>query len=469
MIRLRTGLLLAAAAALSAGCGESPVSPTAAGNSAAMATTASLGGYVIAFKNDKVPASFAARVAALGGTITAAFDGVGVATVDGISAKSASSLSDLGDVAPNLRFSAYPRETPVKVMKAADAKVIPASPTNPAGAFFYAAQWNMRAIGADKAWAAGKLGSPAVKVAILDTGIDPSYPDLLGRVDPANSISFAPGDNVYVDTYFPGYPYWTDLHFHGTHVAATVASNGIVFAGVTSRTSLWAVKVLDVNGGGSILSVIQGIFFAANRGANIISMSVGTTDPPFDMKDKETKDFFNKLLDRFFKYAQSKGVLVVVAAGNEAQNLAVPQSYKIYCGAQHALCVSATGPTSSDGDFGPWYDQDAFAPYSNYGTNKIDIAAPGGSDAGVIWGPCSSTSLQIPVCQTGIYVIGLEGTSMATPHVSGAAALVMAEKGVGLGAVRSALFNAATDVGPFGKDAYFGNGRLNVAKALGLK
>jgi len=198
-------------------------------------------------------------------------------------------------------------------------------------------------------------------------------------------------------------------------------------------------------------------------------MSVGAADPPFDLKDKENKEFFSKVLDRVFKYAHSKGSMVIVAAGNESQNLAIPHSFKIYCSAPHATCVSAVGPTSSDGDFGPFYNEDAFAWYSNYGQGQIDIAAPGGNDGGAIWGPCSTTSLQIPECQSDIFVLGLIGTSMATPHVSGLAALLLAEKKTAPAEARSAIFNSAVDLGPKGKDAFFGNGRIDVAKALKLK
>jgi subtilisin family serine protease len=462
MNRLRFALL--APAVLFAACTESPVMPAAVSTRAMLSQAPDPTGYVVSFKNDRIPSSFAGRVAALGGTVTAAFDGAGLATVDGITDAQAASLSDFGEVAPDATFQII-NEVPSEAT-AVDMEGAVASQSDPAGAFFFSRQWNMRLIGADKAWAAGKLGSPSVKVAILDTGIDPFHADLAGLVDFANSTSFVPSDNVYVDAFFPGRPYWTDLHYHGTHVAATVSSNGLAAAGVTSRTTLMAVKVLNVNGSGTTSAILNGIIYAADHGADVISMSLGNANPPFTMKDKELKDFFNKVVDRAFKYAHSKGTLVVVAAGNESQDLAVPQSFKLYCSSMHAICVSAVGPTGG-AITGPFINPDAFASYSNFGTNQIDVAAPGGNFLPVT-AACSGTSLQLPVCQTGTFVVGISGTSMATPHVSGLAAMLLADKGVGNGAVRSAIFNSAVDLGAPGKDALFGNGRISASRAFGL-
>jgi subtilisin family serine protease len=471
MNRIRSASLLAPLFILAA-CAESPVVPSAtAGRAAHLEAAPAPTGFIVSFKTDKIPASFASRVASLGGTVTASFDGAGLATVDGISATAAASLSDFGEVGSDASFQILdPVETAAVAATAAGMDNTVASPSNPAGAFFYARQWNMRAISANTAWAAGKLGSPSVKVAILDTGIDPTHVDLAGRVDAANSVSFVPADEPYRNYYFPTAPTWTDLHYHGTHVAATVASNGVAAAGVTSKTTLMAVKVLDVFGNGTTSAILNGIMYASNHGANVISMSIGNKSEPFSTKDKDNKDFFNKVLDRAFKYAHSKGVLFILAAGNESQNLDIPQTHKMFCGEMHVVCVSATGPTAQGSVNGPFTNPDAFAPYSNYGLGQIDIAAPGGNGiVSYVYAACSRTSLQIPVCQTGTYVVGLAGTSMATPHVSGLAALILAGQNIGNGGVRSLIFNSADDLGAPGKDAFYGNGRINVAKALGLQ
>lgn len=131
----------------------------------------------------------------------------------------------------------------------------------------------MRAIDADKAWAAGEFGSEDVVVAILDTGIDYTYPDLLGRVDLSRSISLQPRDDALVSAFFPGKHPITDLHYHGTHVASTVVSNGYIVAGVTSMTTLIGVKVCSVYGGCN--RIFEGIKYAVDQDADITYMSLG--------------------------------------------------------------------------------------------------------------------------------------------------------------------------------------------------
>lgn len=458
-----------------AACSEQqPTAPLASAGAASFSVAAvgasQSGQYVVNFKSTSVPADFATQVTALGGTVDAAYEGVGVAVVSGLDEAAATSLLALGgvsDVGPDAEFQFLDPNAPAESEAVTDAT--PASTAEPAEAFFFPRQWNMRQIGADVAWAAGKLGSPDVKVAILDTGIDYLHADLQGLVDLENSASFVPSDDALTAALFPGRHVSTDLNYHGTHVAATVSSNGIRAAGVTSKTTLMAVKVLGVSGGGTTSGILAGIVFAVDRGADVINMSLGI-EGLFDMKDKATRDYFHKVVDRAFQYAHRKGVTVIVAAGNEAQKLDFKHTYKPYCGAKHVICVSATGPTSAAGVNGPWANLDAFAAYSNFGLRRIDVAAPGGNGGILaVSAACSTSSLVLPVCRTGTFVVRISGTSMASSHTAGLAALLAAEYGGrATGHIRSTIEKSADDLGAPGEDAYYGRGRINVARALGL-
>lgn len=339
-----------------------------------------------------------------------------------------------------------------------------ASPENPAGAFFFARQWHHRVIGADQAWAVGRLGSADVTVAILDTGIDYTNLDLQGRVDLARSVSFVPVDDQLTQIYFPGRHPISDLHYHGTHVAATAVSNGIVGAGVTSGATLMGVKVCTVvDQSCSFGAVMSGVLYAADNGADVVNMSLGGGFAKAGLGQ------FVGFINRVFNHARQQGATVVVAAGNAAADLDHNGNvFATYCDAPGVICVSATGPTASGGTNGPWQDVDALAYYSNFGRSAISVAAPGGNTGGSVWATCTRTSLVVPICQTGNYIIGIGGTSMATPHVSGLAALVVEDVGPRPSQVKARIQQGAQDLGQPGTDPAYGKGRIHVGNTLGL-
>src|SRR5688500_14609595 len=233
-------LILAALAACSTDA-VAPVAPAVLPSLAATSTTSVR--HLVLMRSNDIGRDFSARVQALGGTVEFAHAGSGFAVVVGLTAEGASALRGQSDIA------AVDADVMIGSgaigMQGLDAAVVGAGATDPTAATQYARQWNLHAIGADRAWASGRVGSPAVRVAILDSGIDYLHPELAGLVDLSRSRSFVPHEDPLVAAHFPGRHPTTDLHYHGTHVASTVASNVTMAAGVTSRTTLMAVKVLD--------------------------------------------------------------------------------------------------------------------------------------------------------------------------------------------------------------------------------
>lgn len=474
-ITARALTLIAAAAAGLAACDDistdTPLASRTAPSLNAGDASPIDGNYLVRFNGKGVPSGFASQVAGMGGTVIFAHAGAGIAAVSGLSPEEAGLLGSGGGIS-----AVVPDNMTVlspimhdEIAQAGLASDAVASPAAPATAFFYARQWHLRAVQANAAWAAGRLGSPSVKVAILDTGLGYTHPDLAGRVDLANSKSFVPSDDALVAAFFPGAHPVADIHYHGTHVGATVSSNAVAAAGVTSGVTLVGIKVCNVNGQCPTSGVLAGILYAADLGVHVANMSLGGE---FQRRDASAAGgngpSFIAIINEAFNYANRKGVTMVVSAGNLASDMDHDgNAYKPYCSAPHVVCVSATGPTAAAGTNGPWTNVDALAGYSNYGSSAVSVAAPGGA-ASPVWAACSRFSLQVPVCQTGTFIVGLNGTSMASPHTAGTAALIAEDVGRNPAQIRARLQQSSDDLGPVGTDPAYGKGRINVARAAGV-
>ncbi|MER6951014.1 S8 family serine peptidase [Nonomuraea sp. NPDC000554] len=275
-------------------------------------------------------------------------------------------------------------------------------------------------IGAPEAWQAGFTGE-GVKVAVLDTGVDDKHPDLAGRVESARNFTDSQ-DAV-------------DRHGHGTHVASTIAGQGVAGTptrkGVAPGARLLNGKVLNDRGSGSTSGIIAGMEWAAQQGAKIINMSLGHPDEP-------GLDPLEQAVERI---SASNGVLFVIAAGNDgpgASTLGSPGS------ADSALTVGAVDSA------------DKLASFSSRGPRVADFA---------IKPDLTAPGVNITAARAGTTgYIAYSGTSMATPHVAGAAAILAQQHPDWTWQqLKATLVGSVKPGGPLTEN---GAGRVDVAKAV---
>jgi serine protease len=307
-------------------------------------------------------------------------------------------------------------------------------------------QWNMdnttgSGINVKNAWDIS-TGSGVV-VAVVDTGVAYETSTSTGKTytkapDLANTCFVAGYDFINNDTH-PN-----DDNSHGTHVAGTIAqstNNGVGVAGIAYNSCIMPVKVLDANGSGSYSAVANGIYYATDNGAKIINMSLGGSADSSIMRDAVA-------------YAYTHGVTVIAAAGNDNSSAPnYPSSYNDY-----VISVGAT-------DYAK-----ARAPYSNYGPD-VDVVAPGGDTSADLNGDGYGDGiLQNTFSSTNVNAFSyyfFQGTSMATPHVAGVAALLIAHgNATSPDDVREALQSTAQDIGAIGKDTQFGYGLIDAFATL---
>ncbi len=297
----------------------------------------------------------------------------------------------------------------------------------------YTSQWAYTKIQAPAAWDI-VTGATSVTIAIIDTGIDEGHPDLASKIVPG--YDFIDNDSN---------PH--DLNGHGTHVAgiaAAVTNNNVGVAGMSWGAKIMPLRVLDAAGNGDTAGVAAGIGWAEIMGAQIINLSLGGTSGSQTLLNAVTS-------------AHDAGLLVIAAMGN--LNSAAPEYPAAYA---NVMAVSATDQA------------DNRAPYSNYGAHN-DIAAPGGAmymchSSSGIYSTLPTYAVYLNTTPTCNYYQGydfLQGTSQATPFVSGLAALLWSmDPTLTPDQVEQIIENTAVDLGTPGWDQTFGWGRINALAAV---
>lgn len=405
-----------------------------------------------------VPSVLLRQIRNAGGVITQNLSRAGMMVVSSSNPRFASLLPAARGVAPNLRVqTARPR-----VELGPNFSHIVSPPNTGDDDFFFDLEWGHTSIDAVRAWAMGRRGAGAI-VAVLDEGVDDDHPDLASQVRDDLSASFVPSED-----WDPAPGFYFN---HGTHVAGTIAGadNAYGMIGVAPDAQIMAVKVLsELLGYGEWEWVLAGIIHAADNGADVINMSLGSGPIPLD--EPGVDDLF-LAVSLAALYANSKGATVVASAGNDYFDFgANPDYIHLPSDAVGVISVSATAPEGWGFDTANAYLRYPTS-YTNFGANRIDFAAPGGDFDLPGDDPCTVAGLTRPCWVFDLVFSAIPGgwswaagTSMAAPHVAGIAAQVVGYMGGSASPafVEAAMRYVADQKPPYGyKDQYWGYGHAD--------
>jgi lantibiotic leader peptide-processing serine protease len=447
----------------------------------AFAGAAGAANYIVLYKAEAVPPDAAGQVMFAGGELVASYDAIGVAVARSEDpAFRANLLRDrrIENVAPTAPYG-------VRVESVDSHEPEPELPNAPAtdGDTLSALQWDMRQIHAPQAHAVTG-GSRAVLAGDLDTGADFAHPDLAPNIDFANSVSCEGG----VPNQAPAA--WRDDNGHGTHTAGTIAaaSNGIGIVGTAPNVRLGVVDVADASGFFFPEAVVCGFVWAAERGFDVTNNSYFADPFQFNCHNNPVTQAIFKAEHRAIRYAMNNGVTVVASAGNSNLDLTrhPPEGnecIRIPSEIEGVITVTANGNLR----------RKAF--YSNYGVAVINVVAPGGDSTQLTpeapngrvlstwpsYRPCARPA--IDPAAPGVLWCYQQGTSMAAPHATGVAALIISRYGdartpqngkMRPQQVQAYLENSADPLpcdappctGGAGYNSYYGHGQVNALSAV---
>jgi hypothetical protein len=388
---------------------------------------------LVHFRRGATAAERAHAIASVGGIADRVLDAIGVTRV---ALPIPSTDDEIG--LTSLRLARDPAVISVEPDSTGTVQFTPNDSLYLTDPFFGLGQWGIRTTHVDQAWDVTR-GSPAIIVAVVDTGIDANHPDLAGVSLPGTTFVTSPDPQCDASSTI-------DDNGHGTHVAGLIAANGNNgqgIAGVAFGVRILPIKALDCQGSGLLSDVASSVIWATDHGARIINISLGSSSAQATLEDA-------------IRYAVAHNVLVVTAAGN--------------CGVPSTRCGSVNEP-SYPGAYpetlavGATDVNDLRASFSNIDP-YVALSAPGVR----IWSttPTYPTTLSKNAPGTTGYA-AFSGTSQAAPFVAGVAALVLSGDPT-LTAVQLAdrLRSTADDLGAPGPDPSFGAGRVNALRAVSV-